>query len=177
LNNTQQETTILKNLHIQPSSLHPSSTTLHTHPSSPSTWSHPPPSFLKLIFYGASKGNPGPSSYVGTFRNNQGQILIIDANFIGIERNNYEKIQDLEAGLNISIRECFHMIIIEGEYQLIIQMLHKLQHGIPLRNLTTNWRLSTTLECIHSILLLIEVTIPSHVKHSNNKLDDHLYNE
>jgi ribonuclease HI len=84
------------------------------------------------------KATPGSASFGGAFRNSQGHILRIYAKFIGIENNNAVELQALEAGLNIAIRESFHMLIIEGDSQLIIQMLRRLQNGIPLSKLTTN---------------------------------------
>ena len=46
-------------------------------PSSPSSWSSPPPQVYKLNFNGASKGNQGPASYGGICRDHSGRILSI----------------------------------------------------------------------------------------------------
>jgi ribonuclease HI len=98
---------------------------------SPSTWAPPPTIFFKLNFYGTSKCNPDPTGLGGSFNNDNGQLLWLFVDFIGIRNNNVTKIQALEKGLNITIQEGFEKLVVEGDSQIIIQMPKKLQRGSP----------------------------------------------
>lgn len=55
---------------------------------SPSTWSPPPASILKLNFDRASKGNPGTTGIGEAIRDSEGKIILLYSGFRGIETNN-----------------------------------------------------------------------------------------
>ena len=67
-------------------------------PSSPSSWSPPPPQVYKLNFNGASKGNSGPVGYGGICRDHSGRILSIFLGALGMETNNSIKLEGLICG-------------------------------------------------------------------------------
>ena len=53
------------------------------HPSSPKSWSLPPPLVFKLNFDGASRGNPGATGFSGLCRDSQGRVIFIFLGSIG----------------------------------------------------------------------------------------------
>jgi exonuclease III len=61
--------------------------TIHRQASSPTSWSPPPPGFLKLNFDGASRGNPGPAGLGAVLRNHWGKITHLIAGFLGDTTN------------------------------------------------------------------------------------------
>jgi hypothetical protein len=114
-------------------------------------WSPSPQGFLKLNFDGASKGNPGEAYYGGLFRDENGLILRTYAGRMGLDNNNAE-LKVLEEGLQIAIRERYTQLVVEGDSQLIINMLSHLQHGSPLHKISKSWCLSLSLERISHLL-------------------------
>jgi len=103
---------------------------LHVHPpSSPSSWSPPPPGLMKINFDGASKGNLGPTKYGGMFMDVDGKILKVYYGFMGTNSNNVEKLRALIQGLQVACNHHFSKLIVEGDSHLIIHMLTKIQNG------------------------------------------------
>jgi ribonuclease HI len=146
-------------------------------PSSPTTWSPPPIGFIKINFDGASKGNPGPAGFGATLRNSNGKILYLVAGFMGENTNNAAELTGLLHGLQAAIDNHFHKITLEGDSQIIIQLITKILHGENPLKISPSWRLSGLLEdfgALHSPNLTI---IPSHVKREANKVADCLENE
>jgi ribonuclease HI len=58
-----------------------------------------------------------------------GQILHIFYGYLGINSNNVAELWALIKGLQITHQNQFHQLIVEGDSQLIIHMLTKLQWG------------------------------------------------
>jgi ribonuclease HI len=98
-----------------------------------SHWSPPHQGFLKLNFDGASKGNPSVVGYGGIFIDETSHILGTYTIKLGTNNNNIVEIKNLEEGLHISLREHYTKLVVEGYYQLIINMLSHLQEGSPLQ--------------------------------------------
>ena len=61
----------------------------------PSIWTPPKEGFIKLNFDGASKGNPGPAGYGVVLRNSGGEILDMEAGFLGETTNNVAELTGL----------------------------------------------------------------------------------
>jgi hypothetical protein len=130
---------------IQQWALHPPSTThLNSQPviSSPSHWAPPPEGFIKINFDGASKGNPGAAGYGLVFRNHKGHILIISAGSLGHSTNNNAELWGLLNGLRLARDHGFTKLIVEGDSQLIINILRRMLNGVPPDKLAPSWRLS-----------------------------------
>ena len=83
-------------------------------PSSPSSWSPPPPQMYKINLDGASKENPGPTSYGGICRDHSGRILLIFLGSLGSDTNNSTELEGLICGFEILIRGGYFSAIIEG---------------------------------------------------------------
>jgi hypothetical protein len=77
----------------------------------------------------------------------------------------------------MEIREGYKKLIVEGDSMVIISMLERMQHGSAIGKISTRWILEGGLERLQSLLPLIEVIIPSHVRCSTNKLRETLVNE
>ena len=60
---------------------------------SPEFWSPPPPSFFKLNFDEASKGNPRPTGFRCITRNHQGELQGFKTSFIVRNSNNVVKVE------------------------------------------------------------------------------------
>ena len=68
-------------------------------------------------------------------------------------------------------------IIVEGDSQIIIQLITKIIHGAHPLEVSPSWRLSGLLEEFGSLLQPNITIIPSHVKREANKVVDYLQNE
>jgi hypothetical protein len=86
---------------------------------SPTTWTPPPAHFIKVNFDGASKGNPGPAGYGAVLRNS-GEILGLEAGFLGETTNNVAELTGLLRGLQTAMDKGHQRIILEGDSQIII---------------------------------------------------------
>jgi ribonuclease HI len=114
--------------------------------SSPTTWSPPPTDFIKINFDGASKGNPGPVGYGATLRNSNGEILCLVAGYLGETTNNAVELTGLLQGLQATIDKHCHKLILEGDSQIVIQLITKILHGENPMKISPSWRLSGMLE-------------------------------
>jgi hypothetical protein len=91
---------------------------------SPSFWSPPPEGFVKLNFDGASKGNLGAAGYGVVFCNHLGHILEIMVGSLGHSTNNVAELWGLIKGLQLAIKSNYTKVIVEGDSQVIISLLH-----------------------------------------------------
>jgi hypothetical protein len=66
---------------------------------------------------------------------------------------------------------------VEGDSQIIIQLITKILHGEHPLEVSSSWRLSGLLEDFGSLLQPNITIIPSHVKREENKVVDCLENE
>ena len=73
-------------------------------PSSPSTWSVPPPCVFKLNFNGASRGNIGPVGFGGLCHDHEGKIRMVFMGAIGQDTNNSAELEGLIYGSKVLIR-------------------------------------------------------------------------
>jgi ribonuclease HI len=89
----------------------------------------PSPGFIKINFVGASKGNPGPTGFGFILRDEKGSILCISKGSLGYDSNNEANIWALIKGLTLTQHHGYHQIVVEGDSQIILNMLTKLLHG------------------------------------------------
>jgi ribonuclease HI len=99
----------------------------------------PPEDFIKLNFDGASKGNPGLAGYGIVFHNHYGNILLIGAGSIGHSMNNATEIWGLTKGLQMAIKNNFTKLVIEGDSQIIINLLRKILNGAYPDRISPRW--------------------------------------
>jgi ribonuclease HI len=144
---------------------------------SPTTWTPPPAHFIKVNFDGASKGNPGPAGYGTVLRNSDGEILGLEAGFIGDTTNNVAELTGLLRGLQAATNKGYQRILLEGDSQPIIKLATRIIHGCDPEKISPSWRLSGLLvDFSHHLHPHLTITT-SHVKREANKVADRLANE
>jgi ribonuclease HI len=144
---------------------------------SPTTWTPPPVEFIKINFDGASKGNPGPVGYRATLKNSRGEILILVVGYFGETKNNAVELMGLLQGLHVAIARHSHQLIVEGDSQIVIQLITKILHGENQQKISPSCRLFGLLEEFRGLLRANLSIIPSHVKREANRVADCLKNE
>jgi ribonuclease HI len=80
-------------------------------------------------------------------------------------------------GIKIATDHDIHQLIVEGDSQIIIQLITKIIHGSHPLEVSPSWRLSGLLEDFKSFLQPNLTLIPSHVKREANKIVEFLENE
>jgi hypothetical protein len=86
----------------------------------PEKWEPPPIGFIKLNFDNMPQRETQGHLVQWDFRNEQGDILWIYVDNIGMDNNNVVELQSLERGLLISIREGYNKLVVEGDSHVII---------------------------------------------------------
>jgi len=129
-NTPKEETHILRKLNLEPGMVFPHLPRKQvTKNQSPMVFIHPQEGLTKLNFDEASKGNPSPAGYGGIFRDSQGQTRWIYADKGGIMSNNEAEFMAAYQGINIAIRNGYRKLEIEGDSNLVIGTIKKLNHG------------------------------------------------
>ena len=124
----------------------------HRGSNNPEAWEPPPANMFKLDFDGASKGNPGPTSFGGDIRNSTGCVIGLYWGYIGENTNNVEELKGLIVGLVMVITYGWFSIILEGDSQIILQMTSNLLHGKLVNKVAENWRIAHNLEQLREFL-------------------------
>lgn len=96
---------------------------------SPEKFSYPGENFIKLNFDGASKGNPGLTSFGGIFRDSERRTRWVYADWGGIMTNNEVELMVVYQGLRIVVRNGYTNMEIEGDSQIVVEMLRNLNNG------------------------------------------------
>lgn len=68
------------------------------------------------------------TSFEGILKDDQGRALHVFSRFVGIESNNAIYVPVLEYGLRVVISKGLTKIVIEGDSQIIVSMVKKLQN-------------------------------------------------
>jgi ribonuclease HI len=145
-------------------------------PTSPSTWSPPPLHYVKANFDGASRGNPGPGGYGVVIRGSEGEVLDMEAGYLGETTNNVAELTGLLRGLQRATAKGHHKIFLEGDSQVIIRLITKILHGCDPDRISPSWRLHSLLTDLTKHLQPHLSIITSHVKREANKVADQLAN-
>jgi ribonuclease HI len=176
LTSNPSEILILKLWLPLPPPLPPPSSPTPSPTPSPSSWSAPPTDFIKLNFDEASKGNPGAAGYEAVFRNHHGCIILISAGSLGYTMNNVAELWALIRGLQLAKDHNFNQLMVEGDSQILINLLGQLLNGADPDKISPSWRLSHGLKAIVELLCSNQVVIPSHVRRKSNQVADYLAN-
>ena len=176
LTNTPSELSILRHWTPLPSLQDLPSSPLTPPSSSSYFWSPLPEDFIKLNFDGASKGNPGAAGFGVVFRNHHGHILLISAGFLGHSTNNAAELWGLIKGLELAIKNDFAKLIVEGDSQIIINLLRRILNGANPDRISPSWRLSHGLQIITDLLQPNLAVIPAHIRRKANQVADELAN-
>jgi ribonuclease HI len=176
LTNTPSDLSILRHWAPLPSLKDLPSSPLTPPSSSSYFWSPLPEDFIKLNFDGASKGNPGAAGFGVVFRNHHGHILLISAGFLGHSTNNAAELWGLIKGLELAIKNDFTKLIVEGDSQIIINLLRRILNGANPDRISPIWRLSHGLQIITDLLQPNLAVIPAHIRRKANQVADELAN-
>jgi hypothetical protein len=79
-------------------------------------------------------------------------------------------------GLHLASEHGFHNLVVEGDSQIIINMLQRILNGANLDKVMPSWRLSHGLQLLTNLLIPTQAIIPSHVRRQANQVADELAN-
>ena len=91
-------------------------------------------------------------------------------------KNNEAELWVVYQGLRIAIRNGYTNLEIEGDSQIVVEMLRKLNNGKDWEQVARSWRMAGIVQDLGEILRRIEYKIFSHVKRKGNKATDYLAN-
>jgi len=111
---------------------------------------------FQLNFDGASKGNPGNSGFKGLFKDYKGVPLLTVLGSKGWDTNNSAEL--------------------EGDSQIIINMVTKIMQGTPSSKVSNSWRMEKQLELIEIWLSSHRAITLKHIHMEGNKVADLLAN-
>jgi ribonuclease HI len=106
----------------------------------------------------------------------KGEILHITAVNLGHNTNNAVEIWGLLKGLQVAKEQGISLLIVEGDSQIVINLLSHLLNGVDPEKISPSWRLMNRLIKIKSILQPQWVILPSHVRRQANQVEDMLEN-
>ena len=107
---------------------------------SPENFRYPEKNFIKLNFDGASKGNLGPASFGGIFRDSEKHTRWVYEEWGGEMTNNEVELWAIYQGLRIAVRNGYRNMEIEGDSQIAVEMLRKLNNGKDWEQVARSWR-------------------------------------
>lgn len=139
-------------------------------------WIPPPNHMFQLNFDGASKGNPGKAGFGGVFRDHKGAPLLTFLGSNGWDTNNSAKLEGLWQGLLLAQKIGYFLLIIEGDSQILINMVNKIMQGTHSSKVSNSWRMVNRLELIEIWLSSHKAISLKHIRQEGNKVDDLLAN-
>jgi len=128
----------------------------------------------QLNFDGASKGNPGNSGFGGIFRDHKGAPLLTFLGSKGWDTNNSAELEGLWQGLILAQDKGFFPLIIEGDSQIIINMVTKILQGSSSGKVSNSWRMAKRLELIECWLSSNRAITLKHTRREGIKLRTYL---
>lgn len=123
---------------------------------------------IKLNFDGASKVNPGQAGLGGIFRDSRGNTRWVYAEWGGEMMNNKAELWAVHQGLRVAIRNDYMNLEIEGDSQIMIEMLRKLRDGRSWDRVTNSSRTTGIIQDIEGLVNKIEYKIINQVLRSGN---------
>lgn len=84
--------------------------------------------------------------------------------------------EGLWRGLNLAYIQRLTPLIVEGDSQIIINMISNTQQGKEVQNVSNSWRLATRLETLQTWLRNHNAISFKHIRREGNKLADFLAN-
>jgi len=137
---------------------------------------YPRDKFIKLNFDGALKGNPGNAGFGGIFRDSEKTIRWIFAEWGGAMKNNEAELWAVHQGLRTTIRNGYRNLEIEGDSQIVIDMLRKLNNGKNWEQIANSWRTAGIVQELEDLIRRIDYKFFNHVKRKGNQAVDFLAN-
>jgi ribonuclease HI len=92
------------------------------------------------------------------------------------ETNNSTELWGLTNDLHKSISLGFNSLIIEGDSQIILNLLSKILNGADPSQISPCWHLTSDLQTLKSFIQLHTSIVPSHVHRKANQITDKLAN-
>ena len=86
------------------------------------------------------------------------------------------ELEGLINGLNWVVKIGKTPLVVEGDLQIIINIVHRLQSGASTSQVSKNWRWEGRLCALRKILVGHEAILLSHVKWAGNKVENSLTN-
>jgi len=139
-------------------------------------WGTSPFPTFKLNFNGALKQNSGKAGYGGEIKDHTGNIQLIYHGNLGNNTNNVVELIALIKGITLADHYKFLPLIVEGDSEIVIKMMRKLQNGTQVDNITPSWRLSAILKDLQAHLNNIQGITFQAVRRISNKLADIIAN-
>lgn len=93
-------------------------------------WHPPLTGFLKFNIDGASKGNPGTTSFGGVLRDEEGNIFFIFHFHLGRATNNMAELMALEQCIEFLKQDNHLNVIIEADSKLTINSVKRISCGV-----------------------------------------------
>jgi len=100
----------------------------------------------------------------------------IFAEWGGEMTNNEAELWTVHQGLRITIRNGYRNLEIEGDSQIVIDMLRKLSNGKNWEQISTSWRTIGIVQELADLIRRIDYKIFNHVKRKGNQAADFLAN-
>eukprot|EP00253_Pinus_taeda_P025949 PITA_25949 len=173
----QEEGQILVNLNMKYEMVYPiKEIRQNKQAQSPEQFNYRKENFIKLNFDGASKGNPGNTGFGGIFRESEENIRWIYAEWGGEMTNNEAELSAVHRGLRIAVRNNFRNLEIEGDSQVVIEMIRKLNKGKNWEQIVSSWRTAGIVQDVGEILKSFYYLIINHVRMKGNRAADFLAN-
>ena len=129
-----------------------------------------------MNFDDAAKGNPSPARAGGVLRDENGSIIHILSKNLGETTNNYAEFTALEQGLRLLVQLGKRKAIVEGDSQVAITTVKKIQHGTQPAKAIKHWRLAAVTERIAQHLPSLSGIILQSMRRQANSLADHIAN-
>lgn len=143
---------------------------------SPNRFRFPLDNCIKLSFDGASEGNPGDAGWGGIFRDSDGISRWVYAEWGGEMSNNEAELWGIFHGIRIAARNGYRNLDIEGDSQIVIEMLRKLQRGKAWDHVAKSWRTAAIIQDIEHQMRRIDYITVTHVLRRGNREADYLEN-
>lgn len=131
---------------------------------------------IKLNFDGASKGNPRHAGFGGIFRDSGKNTRWVYADWGGEMTNNEAELWAVYHGLRIAVHNGYMNLEIEGDSQITIEMLRKLNEGRSWEKVAKSWRTVAIIQEIGELLSRIKYKIFNHIRREGNRAADYLEN-
>lgn len=90
--------------------------------------------------------------------------------------NNEAELWAIHQGLRIAIRNGYKNLEIEGDSQIAIEILKKLNNGKSWERITNSWRTAGIVQEIEELIKRTEYKIFNHVRRNGNRAADFLTN-
>lgn len=100
----------------------------------------------------------------------------IYAEWGGEMTNNEAELWAIHQGLRIAIRNGYRNLEIEGDSQITIEILKKLNNGKNWERITTSWRTARIIQEIAELIKRIDYKTFYHVRRNGNRAADFLAN-